>query len=319
MCYIRTPSKDNRAARNTELSSEGWVRIAGDAANNGMVFLLLTGGEVFLRPDFFSIYKPISEMGLVVTIYTNATLLTQSIVDKLAISPPSSMGVTIYGASSSSYEELTGLPDGFDRCCAGIELLLDMKIPLSLRTTITKHNLHEIDAMTRLANGWGLPLSYNWLLTNRRIGSHSSEIEQSRLSALEGVIVEEKYISSGKNESDDAKKTTIDNINDNFFCLAGQSAFSITPEGYMNACISMEAPSARPVDVGFLGAWEKVKNYVDSSSELAPSCRECDSLEYCPRCPAWSLIETNTTSEPVAYLCEVARCRKAIFDAKTEK
>lgn len=316
MCYVRVPSRDNRVTCSSELSPKAWESIAKDAVNNGMIFLLLTGGEVFLRPDFFAIYTPISQMGLVVTIYTNATLVTPSVAEQLAKSPPSSIGVTLYGASSSSYKELTGLADGFDRCCSGIEILLSMNIPLSLRTTITKYNLHEIDAMKQLAEKWGLPLSYNWLLTNRRDGPHSDELEKSRLSALEGVEIEEKYIVAGREIADDTARYITDNVYDNFYCLAGQSAFTVTPEGNMNACISMESPAARPIENGFSYAWEQVKKYVDDASPLSPICRECDSLEYCPRCPAWSLIETKTTSEPVQYLCEIARHRKNIFQNK---
>ena len=57
MCYVRHPAHD-AVRRQKELSASEWLRIAQDAVDNGMVFLLLTGGEVFLRPDFFDIYTP---------------------------------------------------------------------------------------------------------------------------------------------------------------------------------------------------------------------------------------------------------------------
>ena len=42
----------------------------------------------------------------------------------------------------------------------------------------------------------------------------------------------------------------------------------------------------------------------------APLCHACDVRAYCPRCPAWSRLENGTLSEPVPYLCEIARARK---------
>lgn len=39
-------------------------------------------------------------------------------------------------------------------------------------------------------------------------------------------------------------------------------------------------------------------------------CLACDIRVYCPRCPAWSQLETGTLTEPVQYLCEIALARK---------
>ncbi len=70
------------------------------------------------------------------------------------------------------------------------------------------------------------------------------------------------------------------------------------------------AAAARPLEAGFLQAWKQVQHYVDSAPPAAPECRDCDSLAYCGRCPAWSLIETGTLNGPVPYLCEIAHARK---------
>ena len=57
-------------------------------------------------------------------------------------------------------------------------------------------------------------------------------------------------------------------------------------------------------------AWERVQGYVDSAPSLAPACLACDARVYCGLCPAWSYLETDTLTEPVPYLCEIARARK---------
>ena len=54
MCYVcQSPGDGALSAR--ELSATQWLELARAAIENGMVFLLLTGGEVFLRSDFFEI------------------------------------------------------------------------------------------------------------------------------------------------------------------------------------------------------------------------------------------------------------------------
>lgn len=96
----------------------------------------------------------------------------------------------------------------------------------------------------------------------------------------------------------------------NFYCQAGQAAFVINPLGEMNACIDLSLPAARPLEIGFRAAWEQVQGFVNSAPPPAPLCLACDMRTFCPRCPAWSQLESGTLTEPVPYLCEIARARK---------
>ena len=51
MCYIHREENDGEI-KTEEFSSEEWLNIAKEAQQCGMLFLLLTGGEPFIRPDF---------------------------------------------------------------------------------------------------------------------------------------------------------------------------------------------------------------------------------------------------------------------------
>ncbi len=83
--------------------------------------------------------------------------------------------------------------------------------------------------------------------------------------------------------------------------------------GEMNACIDLPFPATRPFEIGFRAAWERVQRFVDSAPPLAPLCLACNTRGYCPRCPAWSHLENGTLTDPVPYLCEIARARKAQY------
>ena len=49
------------------LSLEQWLKIAREAKDAGMLFLLITGGEPFLWPQFWELYEALSEMGFLIT------------------------------------------------------------------------------------------------------------------------------------------------------------------------------------------------------------------------------------------------------------
>lgn len=312
MCYIRHPASDVTRMAN-ELPASSWLELARQAKDNGMVFLLLTGGEVFLRRDFFEIYEPLTRMALVLTLFTNGTLITKEIAERLAQAPPSRTEITLYGATAATYEAITGVPGSYAACCAGIEALVSHHVPLGLKTTITRHNVHELETMRQMAHDWGAPFLGAWLLSKRPDGGRS-DTDNCRLSAVECVELEATDRASADEMTEAAlRESTTDNAK-NFYCEAGKAAFAVNSTGEMNACIQLPFPGARPLEIGFSAAWDEVQRFVDSAPPLSPTCLHCEVRVFCGRCPAWSLMETGTPTEPVPYLCEIARARKNHYE-----
>ena len=54
MCYVH--SQSSALCKSQEKSAEWWINLGKKAAEQGVVFLLLTGGEPLLREDFKEIY-----------------------------------------------------------------------------------------------------------------------------------------------------------------------------------------------------------------------------------------------------------------------
>ena len=308
MCYVRHPARD-LARQAKELSASEWVALARDAVDNGMVFVLLTGGEVFLRRDFFEIYTPLTRLGLIITLFTNATLITDAIAQRLAEAPPSLTQITLYGATAATYEALTGHAGGYARCCAGIQALLKHRVPLELKTTITRQNVAELEAMRQMARNWGLSFTGAWLLMPRRDG-HASDVDDCRLSVQDCVRLEASERGRAEEWVETALRDSSAKNDSNFNCQAGKSAFVIESSGEMNPCLSLSQPSARPRDIGFRAAWESVQRFADNAPPLDPACLACDARSYCQRCPGWSFMETGTLTDVVPYLCDIARMRK---------
>lgn len=312
MCYVcQVPGDGARRAK--ELSAAAWLELAHQAVDNGMVFLLLTGGEVFLRPDFFELYTPLTRLGLILTLFTNGTLITEARAARLADAPPSRTEITLYGATAATYEAVTGVPGSYARCCAGIEALVKHRVRLGLKTTTTRQNVGELDAMRQMAHNWGLPLSAGWLIHKRRDGT-LSDVAACRLSASECVALEATGRASAIEWTKAALREATLSHDRNFYCHGGQVAFIVNPRGEMNVCNQLPLPAARPLDIGFSAAWEQVQGYVDAAPPLAPLCLACNARAYCPRCPAWSYLETGTLTEPVPYLCQIARARKERYE-----
>ncbi len=311
MCYVRQPAAD-RAQLERELPAGAWLELARAAVDQGTVFLLLTGGEILLRPDFFELYEPLTRLGVVLTLFSNGTLITEEVADRLAAAPPSHIAVTLYGASPETYAAVTGRGESFDRACAGVQRLVDRRVPLCLKATLTRQNAADLAALRRLAGDWGVPFRAGWLLSRRRDGG-SSEVEDCRLSTDECLAIEALDSAATAEWEALSRDQAASGVagEENFYCLAGQSAFAVDPAGAMNICLDLRQPGARPLEAGFAAAWEAVRRRAAAAPPLAAPCRACDARVYCARCPAWSWIETGTLDAPVEYLCGIARARKA--------
>ena len=115
MCYVRKTAKDVAESARPILRTDQWIRIAEEARDAGMLFLLLTGGEPFLLPDFHALYEKLIGMGLLVSINTNGSLIDDETVAWLKTLPPRRVNITLYGASDETYYALCGVKGAFER------------------------------------------------------------------------------------------------------------------------------------------------------------------------------------------------------------
>lgn len=315
MCYINVHANDKEEKRN-ELTAVEWLRIAQDASDAGMVFLLITGGEIFLRRDFFEIYEPLKKMGLVITLFSNGTLITKSLAKRLSENPPNKIEITLYGASSETYEKVIGSGKGYELTRKGIENLLEVGIKPVLKTTLTNDNTDELPVLKQYAEDLGLPLLPNWLLTPR-VDDKPSIVNELRLPTNDIFKLEKEHAySTDKWQKVSLVKESVYG-NDIFYCSAGKSSFTINARGEMNACIDLPLPAAKTPVLGFNKAWKEVKDFIEEANKMKSTCSTCEAKNFCSTCPARSYLETRTFDEPVHFLCEVTKKRKEFYSLKS--
>lgn len=310
MCYVRLPAGE-RDAKARELSAEEWCALATSAAKAGTLFVLLTGGEIFLRQDFFKIYEPISELGLSLTLYTNATLVSERVADRLAERPPSALEVTLYGASQATYESVTKVKGSYRRCLSGIHRLRDRGMRVALKSTITRQNFADVPAMRAMAEELGVPFSIDANLVDRRDGSKGS-VEECRVSCSECMALEHRVgmLDDGASQTRETSRdqATPGNV---FYCGAGKGGYMLSPYGEMNVCIDLPRPRAMPLYDGFAHAWQQVQAFVDEAPAISDACKACGAQEYCVRCPAVSFTDSGSLTAPVRRICEMAWSRRS--------
>lgn len=145
MCYVHlTPEEQRR--RGAELTADAWLAIAEQARSQGMLFLLLTGGEPLIRADFRYLLTELKKMGLMVSINSNASLIDDDWLDFFRHEPPFRFNITLYGGSEETYERLCGRPM-FGRVTENIRALRQLGIGVKLNASMTPYNVADMEAM----------------------------------------------------------------------------------------------------------------------------------------------------------------------------
>lgn len=153
MCYTDCFNRPDMIR--TELATHEILRIMDELAAAGCLDLILTGGEPLARPDFFDIYEHAKARGFLVTLFTNATLIDETVADRLTALPPHRIEISLHGLTERTFETITRGPRSFHRCLRAIRLLLDRELSVVLKTTAMSINHDEILAIKRYAQSFG--------------------------------------------------------------------------------------------------------------------------------------------------------------------
>ena len=189
-CYVNEPV-GNFAIRDRELPLERLKTLIDEAVDAGCLNLLLTGGEVLVRPDFSELYLYAIRKGLLVTVFSNGTLITDAIADLFDAYRPAAVEITLYGMTKQTYERVTRVPGSYEKCLAGIERLVTRGVPLKLKTMALSWNQHEVEAMQAYAKSRGLDFIFDGLL-NPRVDCGANRNGELQLTAEQLVALDLK-------------------------------------------------------------------------------------------------------------------------------
>ncbi len=157
MCYVRK-SVDEVQKNGGIKDADWWLQVAKDAADCGLLYPLLTGGEPFLHPEFAKILEGMLKLGLQVSINTNGTLIDEEWAKFLSKNCPIRINLTLYGASEVAYEKLCGNGAAYEKVRKAVALLKKYKIPLKFNASITPENVQDLEKMVIYAKEQNVPI-----------------------------------------------------------------------------------------------------------------------------------------------------------------
>lgn len=319
MCYVRM-SKAQQEAAHPLLTVEQWLDIGEQGKKQGLLYLLLTGGEPFLRPDFRQILGGLHRMGFIISINTNGTLIDADTVQWLKQTPPVRINLTLYGASDATYERLCGNPHGFTQATRAIQLLREAGISVKINCSVTPYNAEDLDAIFDYCRQQHLVIqatSYMFppmrkdpakIGRNDRLSPEQAAYYAAKVECL--LNGEEEFLRRiQENDSmeplTDSGADCLETEGEGVRCRAGKCSFWVTWDGKLFPCGMLTCCGGDDLlQVGFQQAWQRAVSDI-AAVRLPARCSGCALQNRCRACAAMVYTESGDLHTVPDYRCRM--------------
>jgi len=260
-CYLGRKTKSNLSV----LDKKNIIKLIGEC---GCLWLQITGGEPLLDRDFVEVYSSAHSLGLLITLSTNGSLLTESrIANTLKSHPPYRITVSMYGATATSYEALTQTKGSFQQFINSLHWSKEAAIRTRLNIIITKYNQNEMNDMINLAEKLGFEY-YVFSNISPTINGNAHPLE---LMARDCEKIEEQGAFIPKKDRYAP-------------CEAGQTSFHVNSRGEASICKTARKPAVNLLREG-TNAFNKLSQISNQIMNQRSLCTHCETRESCNTCP----------------------------------
>jgi radical SAM protein with 4Fe4S-binding SPASM domain len=297
-----------------ELSFEEIERILREFADAGVLFLVLMGGEFFMRRDADRILALGHELGFALRLKTTGHHVTDKRADFLATVRPLEVDLSVYAAGRHAHEEVTRHPGSFERTLAAARRLIERRIPVVLRCPVMQGNVGEIEALRQLARDLGAQVSFDPKIVAREDASLEPTTLRMDAEALRtfyrdamGDTIAGQYV--GFDACSGRKEGVEINAREASPCGAGARAVSVDPQGKVWPCNVLPVPSGDLRRQSFREIWYGSPQLEEVRAVRWAHLHECNACAlrpYCQRCHAMALIEHGEMYGPSLEACRHA-------------
>ncbi len=299
-----------------ELSTAEITGVLDQLAEAGAFFLCFSGGEVFMRRDFFRLLEYARSLLFCVKVKTNAFMIREEEANRLRELSVDSMQVSIYSHRPEVHDAITKLPGSLERSIAGIRLLRERGIKVVVANVLMRQNLSDYLGVVALARELGAEFTVDPTVTPLMDGDRSILGLGIGTEDLRQVFRTPELV--GNVEEACAPPSAVDSGTlDGLPCSASHTFCYISPYGDIFPCVQFPLPTGNVRTQRFLEIWKdspQMNEVRAIRGRDLPTCSSCAHLGTCSRCPGLAYLEGDMLG-PSAQDCEKSYARTGIPSA----
>lgn len=129
-----------------ELSTDDAKRLIDEIAKMAVPVFVLTGGDPLKRPDIFELVRYAAERKVRISLTPSATpLLTRENIVQLKQCGLARLAVSLDGPTAQIHDAFREVKGSYDWTLSAVKWAREVDLPVQINTTITRHNLSQLD------------------------------------------------------------------------------------------------------------------------------------------------------------------------------
>jgi radical SAM protein with 4Fe4S-binding SPASM domain len=304
-----------------ELTTSECIGVLEEVAEAGALFLTFSGGEIFLRTDFFEILAAARRLHFDISLKSNALLITPERAARLHELGVRRIQISVYSADPAIHDSITKVPGSLKRTLEAIPRLVEQGLKVKLACPLMRQNLLAYRGVMELADKLGVPYIMDLTITPMMDGSREPLAHRVAVSDLLPVLRDpalnachahpstERGAASATNLGSAVSSGLESSVYDDIPCSAGHNSCYISPYGDVLPCVQLPKPAGNLRRQRFTEIWyhspalAEVRNVRDTQ---LPVCSRCTIRKYCERCPGLALWEGGDLLGAYERACEIA-------------
>jgi radical SAM protein with 4Fe4S-binding SPASM domain len=299
-----------------EMNTAEMKSVLDQLAAAGTLFLTLSGGEIFLRQDFFDLLEHARKLHFDISLKTNALLITPARAQRLKSLGVRKIQVSIYSGDPAIHDGITLVPGSLERSLEAIRYVKSQGMVVTLACPLMKQNLGAFRSVIALAEEMNVPYVMDMTITPMIDGNHKTVDHRVALSDLLPVLSDAKLnpkigIAPTLSAGDSAVSSgmPLPEGGDDICCSAGHNTCYISPYGEVFPCVQLPVGTGNVRTQKFEDIWyhspemERISSIREA--QLA-HCGTCSIRPYCERCPGLALMEGGDIMGAYQRACELA-------------
>lgn len=300
-----------------EMTTAEIKHLLAEMADAGVFILTLSGGEIFLRKDFFELLEYARrDLQFCVKLKTNALLIREREAARLCDLGVESIQISIYSHRPEVHDAITLVPGSLKRSLDAIRFLKSQGLRVIIANVLMMQNMADYPGVRALAAELGVECTLDPTITPMMDGDRGvlslgvgrDELRQVfRDTSLVGDV--EEFCAVSTNGNEDALE--------NLPCSAGHTSCYVSPYGDVFPCVQFPLPTGNVRTQRFIDIWQHSDAMNDVRSirvKDLSTCTSCTHVSNCSRCPGLAFMEGNMRG-PSSADCERSFARTGVASA----
>ena len=300
-----------------EMTTAEIKHLLDEMAEAGVFILTLSGGEIFLRKDFFEILEYARlERQFCVKLKTNAIMIREQEAARIREIGVESIQISIYSHRPEVHDAITLVPGSLQRSLDAARFLKSQGLRVIFANVLMVHNLQDYRGVRELAEEMGIEATLDPTITPMMDGDRSVLSMGIRQDTLREVFRDEAVIGN-VDEFCTIAAPGDENALSALPCSASHTTCYVSPYGDVFPCVQFPLPTGNVRQQKFLDIWR----YSDRMNEVRSirlkdltTCSSCSHVGGCSRCPGVAFMEGNMRG-PSSLDCEKSFARTGVPSA----